>query len=83
MQAAKSGTVRYSGTLSAYYQIAVSEGSKGLWSGLGPNIVRLVAMIAILLKHLYVFNLLTSYRLQSETVAVYCYIYPLVAFHGK
>lgn len=41
MQAAKSGTVRYAGTMSAYYQIAVSEGSKGLWSGLGPNIIRL------------------------------------------
>ncbi|KAL5257212.1 hypothetical protein ACHWQZ_G012223 [Mnemiopsis leidyi] len=41
MQAAKSGTVRYSGTLAAYYKIAVTEGTKGLWSGLGPNITRL------------------------------------------
>lgn len=41
MQAAKSGTVRYSGTMSAYYRIAVTEGSRGLWSGLGPSIVRL------------------------------------------
>lgn len=41
MQAAKAGTVRYTGTLSAYYHIAVTEGTKGLWSGLGPNIVRL------------------------------------------
>jgi len=41
MQAAKAGTVRYTGTLSAYYKIAVTEGTKGLWSGLGPNITRL------------------------------------------
>lgn len=41
MQAAKAGTVRYPGTLSAYYKIGVTEGTKGLWSGLGPNILRL------------------------------------------
>ena len=45
MQAAKSGTARYSGTLAAYYKIAVTEGTKGLWSGLGPNITRLAAVI--------------------------------------
>jgi len=41
MQAAKSGTKLYSGTLAAYYKIAVTEGTRGLWSGLGPNITRL------------------------------------------
>lgn len=41
MQGAKSGTVRYTGAMSAYYKIAVTEGSRGLWSGLGPNIIRL------------------------------------------
>lgn len=41
MQAAKSGTVRYTGTLSAYYKIGLTEGPKGLWSGLGPSIARL------------------------------------------
>ena len=42
MQAAKSGTVRYTGTLSAYYKIGLTEGPKGLWSGLGPSIARSV-----------------------------------------
>lgn len=41
MQAAKAGTVRYTGSLSAYYKIGVTEGTKGLWSGLGPSIMRL------------------------------------------
>ena len=40
MQAAKAGTARYAGTMSAYYNIAVTEGARGLWSGLGPSIVR-------------------------------------------
>lgn len=41
IQAAKSGTSRYSGTLSAYKNIALTEGPKGLWSGLGPSVTRL------------------------------------------
>lgn len=41
MQAAKAGTARYAGTMAAYYNIAVTEGARGLWSGLGPSIVRL------------------------------------------
>ena len=40
MQAAKAGTARYAGTMAAYYNIAVTEGARGLWSGLGPSIVR-------------------------------------------
>jgi len=41
MQAAKAGTARYTGTMSAYYKIGATEGTKGLWAGLGPNIMRL------------------------------------------
>ena len=63
MQAAKAGTARYTGTMAAYYKIGATEGTKGLWAGLGPNIMRCVQdMISHCydLLHNLIFNSMTT-----------------------